>query len=346
MRKTLSHFGWITITVIVLTVLIAAATPAGQNIMEKMFDFSDKLTQDGIDGGLVNSDALYDISIVNAPDGLLTLNKTSACPGEVITITLTNTEDYYCDGFRLSYNGRENTITSFSFKMPDNNVLISPIWGEFPYTKIYFNNSMAASNMAGNVNDNQFNSRLPVNVDGNTYYVVHDYSDILGYNNNLNNTNKYAGNASVIKVITGASCKKISTSAFANCPNLEEVFISKSVNAIERAAFMNCRKLKSLSINEGLKEIQDSAFSHCVLLGYDGGDGEDINVSDSVLEFPTTLQIIGGSSFAYTAYEKITIPANVHTVGNYAFYKTDIVDGNLFYGDNISNIYPNSFTIN
>lgn len=346
LRNTLSHFGWIVVIIVVLSILIGAATPAGQNLMDKMFDFADKLTQDGVDNGLVNPDSLYNISVINAPEGLLVPSKETACQGEIITVTLTNTEDYYCDGIKLSYNGRDNNVESMSFKMPDGDVTISPIWGEFPYSKIYFTSSYDAGRVAQGVKDNAYNTRLPVVVDGVEHYVVYDYSEILGYNDNLLYSEKYAEKDSIVKVVTGASCKAISTSAFKDCSNLKEVFISKSVEKIERAAFYNCGKLNTLVIDEGLKEIQDSAFYNCNSLGYDGDVNTDLNDSDSSLILPVSLKIIGGSSFAHTAYEKVIIPHYVHTVGNFAFFGTEITDSNISYSDKIANIYENSFTIN
>lgn len=345
MRQTLSHFGWIVVIIVILSILIGAATPAGQNLMEKMFDFTDKLTQDGIDNGLVDSNSIHTISVVNAPEGLLILNRDAACPGDIITVTLTNTEDYYCEGLTLSYNGRENKIESMSFKMPNENVTISPIWGEFPYSKIYFTSSYNARYLADKVNDSGFNKRLPVSINGVEYYVVYDYSEVLGYNNNLNDHYQYSGCPDLVKVITGSSCKAISTSAFANCVNLKEVFISGSVQTVERAAFYNCENLNSLIIDEGLKEIQDMAFYNCNLLGYDGDIENDLNNADSSLLLPLSLNFIGGSSFAHTAYESVVIPFDVDTVGNFAFYGTEIVEPNLSYSDNITNVYENSFTI-
>lgn len=344
MRQTLSHFGWIIIIVIILSILIGAATPAGQNLMEKMFDFSDKLTQEGIDNGLVNPDTLYSITVANAPDGLLVPSKETATPGDVITITLTNTEDYYCEGITMSYKDRTNTVESLSFTMPDGNVTISPIWGEFPYSKIYFSSSNDARSAANNISDDKFFSRPTVTIDGVECYVVYDYSEYLGYNNNLLDS-CYAGSSAVVKVITGTSCKTISASAFENCANLKEVFISKSVKKIEKAAFYNCSNLNSLIFDDGLEEIGDSAFYNCALLGYDGDSTDDVVNGDAILLLPETLKIIGGSAFAHTSYETTYIPFSVHTIGNYAFYSTEITDTSIFKVDNIANTFENSFTI-
>lgn len=345
MRKTLTHFGWIVITIIIISTLLAAATPAGKNLMDKMFDFADELTEEGIKQGFIDNASAHVINVDASCSELLVPNKTTAMAGEVVTVTLTNTEDYFCDGLILSYNGRENKIDSLSFTMPDSDVAIKPIWGEFPYTRIYFNSFADARDTAYRIKDTDFSIRPRVSVNGINCYVVHDTSSTLGYNNGLASSYKYAEKNSVVKVVTGSTCKIISTSAFSNCLNLKEVYISKSVKVIEPAAFYNCDSLDTLILNEGITEIRDSAFYNCAKLGYDGDADTDLINNDSVLNLPDSLERLGGSAFANTSYESIKLSASLNTVGNYAFRGTEIADIGALNIDYIVNASENAFVI-
>lgn len=333
MRKTLSAYGWIVILTIILSILVAAATPAGHFIMNKMFEFTDTLTIKGVQNGLVDSSKTHSIQIKSNPNNVLKVNKTTALPGETIMVQCLDNDFYYCDSLSLEYGGKKEEVQGMAFTMPNTDVIIDPVWKDFPFSKIYFEEDITSAQRAANiVHDTDFQSRAPININGKNCYVVHDYSEVLGYNDNLK-IDLYQNSNSIIRVIVGSTCKNISLSAFYNDTNLRDVVISNSTETIEKAAFYNCGKMNTLILGNELTEVQEYAFYNCASLGI----GE-------VLSLPDTLTTVGGSSFAYTGYNDLSFSPNLTTVGNFAFYGTNI-PSNFNFPQHIRNTKDFSFIL-
>ncbi len=70
----------------------------------------------------------YNIEIEDCANGTITASKTSASPGEKITLTATALDDFRLSSFIVTSNDTEITVTDSSFKMPNGNVTVSAIF--------------------------------------------------------------------------------------------------------------------------------------------------------------------------------------------------------------------------
>ncbi len=156
------------------------------------------------------------------------------------------------------------------------------------------------------------------------------------------------------KVSIGKNVKKIGTSAFWHCTNLEYVVFPNSLTEIGGYAFERCENLSTVRLNKNLKTIKEEAFWGCTTL--------------SEIAFPKSLQTVGNYVFstcsnlssvkfneglktlgvsAFYGCENltnITLPKTLQSIGNSAFYNctglTDlnmqgdetVVDAYAFYG--------------
>jgi len=89
------------------------------------------------------------------------------------------------------------------------------------------------------------------------------------------------------------------------------VRVHPSVTVIPEKAFDGRRQLEEVELCEGLLEIGAQAFEYCVKL-------KRINI-------PSTVAIIEGWAFAYTAISDILLPADVQINGYYAFAATNLI---------------------
>jgi len=82
--------------------------------------------------------------------------------------------------------------------------------------------------------------------------------------------------------------------------------VASTVTSINGSAFYYFDKLETISLPEGLKTIGGSAFYNCSKL---------INC-----KLPSSVESIGGSAFRYCTLSGLTLPAQLRTIGSYAFY--------------------------
>lgn len=82
---------------------------------------------------------------------------------------------------------------------------------------------------------------------------------ILYINDNVVRANEDVANTCYIKNGT----KKILTSAFSDCSNLETIIIPDSVSTIGVSAFSNCTGLKTVKFGKGITDVYDNAFNGC-----------------------------------------------------------------------------------
>lgn len=125
----------------------------------------------------------------------------------------------------------------------------------------------------------------------------------------LEGVNAIGGNAfyscSFTSLIIPNTVSEIGNSAFASCSALYSVVIGKNVAHIGNSAFSNCSTLQSVIMDQNVIHIGNSAFAGCSML-------HSINL-------PKSLTSIGKSAFQNAGLTEVVIPANVTTIGDYAF---------------------------
>ncbi len=120
----------------------------------------------------------------------------------------------------------------------------------------------------------------------------------------------------------------IGHSAFASCRNLILDKLPESLVKIDDAAFGYCEKLAVSSLPESIVEIGNRAFVNCsnitisklppLLKKIEGGTFEECTRM-LVEELPQGLVSIGDYAFVNNSIKRMTIPASVRSIGEYAF---------------------------
>ncbi len=120
----------------------------------------------------------------------------------------------------------------------------------------------------------------------------------------------------------------IGHSAFASCGNLSLDKLPENLVKIDDAAFGNCEKLAVSSLPESIVEIGNRAFVNCgnitltklppLLKTIEGGTFENCS-KVLVEELPQELVSIGEYAFVNNCIKRITVPAGVSRIGEYAF---------------------------
>ena len=123
-----------------------------------------------------------------------------------------------------------------------------------------------------------------------------------------------------------STIKRIPTSAFAWCYNLNSVTLPKSLENIGTRAFENA-SLATIQLPENLNSISDYAFDYSDLqsvnipknvrsLGYGAFRGCRNLIS---VQLPENLESISGNAFAYSGLKSVSIPKSVRSLGYGAF---------------------------
>lgn len=177
-------------------------------------------------------------------------------------------------------------------------------------------------------------------IDG-IYYCLFDETEAAIV---VDGTNKYSGNVVIPSSVTynGSTYNvtRICSRAFYNCSGLTSVTILKSVTSIDDRAFEGCSGLTSITIPNSVTSIGDSVFDGCSGL-------TSITIPNSVTSIGrmgfwdrsslTSIQVENGNSkydsrngcnaIIETATNALlfgcqntTIPSNVTSIGEYAFY--------------------------
>lgn len=131
------------------------------------------------------------------------------------------------------------------------------------------------------------------------------------------------------KITLPSSLKTINENAFKYNKQLVEVVIPSSVTSIGEHAFADCEELVRVTLAEkGLTTLGEGAFSYCTKL-------QEINL-------PSTLTSIPEYAFEYTALTSVTIPGNIKSIGNRAFWACDNLK-NLTIGEGVTSIGKEAF---
>lgn len=100
---------------------------------------------------------------------------------------------------------------------------------------------------------------------------------------------------------------QIGKGAFAGCRLLETIRISPLIQTIEVEAFSQCDSLTELILPPNLLEIKDCAFENCKSL--------------ASVDFPSSLRVIGKSSFKGTGLTELNLPDSVEYCGPFEHCK-------------------------
>ena len=185
--------------------------------------------------------------------------------------------------------------------------------------------------------------------------------------------NAFNGNKNLKKVTIPKSVAYIGNGAFSGCSELESIIIPDTVNSIDDSAFSDCWNLTTVSIPGSVSNIGACAFSGCTNL-------ESVTISEGVLNIdykafencknlanvsiPSSVINIGYNAFNNTIWlkqqsgeyvivngilisvsvttEKITIPKDVKTIGNGAFFRCSLIT-DITIPDSVTTISDNAF---
>ena len=113
-------------------------------------------------------------------------------------------------------------------------------------------------------------------------------------------------NSGLFSIKLSEKLKKIESSAFDGCENLDSITIPETVTAFGTSAFEDCTTLKSIQVPESVTEMGNAIFRNCPALAEVTLPSNRTNITKSMF-------------YGCSALEKITLPDNVTTISEYAF---------------------------
>ncbi len=148
-----------------------------------------------------------------------------------------------------------------------------------------------------------------------------------------------AGCTSLTDVMLSEGLTSIGTYAFSGCVSLDNVTIPESVVSIENYAFYNCEALSKIILlnNATVFPANHNVFTGCPNLVSMGKIGSPCNIQ---IDFPDTVErdFIGRFRFL----SSITIPDNVATISNRAFYDCKSLE-EIIIPDSVTSIARDGF---
>lgn len=118
--------------------------------------------------------------------------------------------------------------------------------------------------------------------------------------------------ASALETVTiMEGVQTIGKEAFSCCASLREVNIPLSAcDGLADRIFLGCPSLTKVTLPEGMTKTSYQMFADCTAL--------------AEISFPSTMEVIGGSSFSNTALKSVVIPARVKEIESCAFSHTPL----------------------
>ncbi len=140
-----------------------------------------------------------------------------------------------------------------------------------------------------------------------------------------------------------SSVSSIGVEAFDNCPSLTSVLIPSSVSSIGLAAFTFCTGCTNFSVvssNSYYASVGGVLFNKATttLIQYPSGR-TSLNYA-----IPNSVTNIGDWAFGAAALMSVTLPNQVYSIGDDAFYGS-MLTGSLTIPNSVSNIGANAFTV-
>lgn len=157
-----------------------------------------------------------------------------------------------------------------------------------------------------------------------TSHVFTDGQGVITFQSTLTSIEESAFNScsSLTSIELPSSLKSIGNSAFERCEQLKSIVLPNAVTKIGNYAFAECRALKELVLSNALTDIGACAFTYTAITS---------------VELPQFLQTIGESAFFMSNIKTIFIPKSVSHLG--VKYNPASFDNSSFVGcDNLTSI--------
>lgn len=164
-------------------------------------------------------------------------------------------------------------------------------------------------------------------------------------------------------VILPSSIVGIRNYAFSGCANLENIILPEGVTYIDFDAFADCVSLEIMEFPSTTNDINQSAFRGCTKLNAVSVDSSNtvyhsagncviktdtreliVGCNTSIIPNNATVTSIGNYAFSGRDIRNITIPDNITSIGNWAFYSCETLES-ITIGDGVTNIGLSAFSI-
>lgn len=123
--------------------------------------------------------------------------------------------------------------------------------------------------------------------------------------------------------------KQYNNQTFQNCTSLESIMLPDSFTKIAYRDFYHCVSLKQIVIGKGVTVFEHESFNGCTSLKTIVWGGAETKIADydvfmncafEELEFPETMEFIGGSAFRYNnKLKKVILGTKINTIRGGAF---------------------------
>ena len=147
-------------------------------------------------------------------------------------------------------------------------------------------------------------------------------------------------NASQLKkVYLGGNIKSFGYYAFKECTSLEEIIIEDGLTTLGYDTFHFCTALKSFTVGKDVKDLGLNIFEGCSNL-------EEFKVAEGNSKYKVVNNCLLSSSGSklYYGCKTSTIPDNIVSIGDYAFYRRSDLKGTLVLPDSVAYIGQSAFS--
>ena len=340
-KETLSHYGWIVILVLILSVMLALATPFGTFVADGfkatytgLFDVKTSALDVGLQSVGLGPNITFDLELSTdskvptiVSNSKLTLTGSVTSNSGIKSFTI-NEQDVSVnnDGtWSTSMTLTKNEVVHIVAEATDNNNLSATKDGYTGYITLT-NFTVSSTNRhkvgyTGEENEELVIPEIFYDEEDGLWYKVTRF-DIAPFGNCNNLKSVVIPDTVVYMGYNGSG------SAFVNCANLETVVVGSGVKEIGSYTFQNCTSLKNVTI-KNTTTICSYAFAGCTSL-------EEIYLPDSIknlnnscfekctnlknVRMPATLNTMTFGVFNYcSSLKSIVVPEGITTLGTNAF---------------------------